>query len=591
MLASILGVVANSAPAQIVGTGKPVAGQINSGATITLDVSDRPLDDVLEHIRTKVGVSIVTTPGADGRVTINLRDIPWKDALELVAENAGCIVKEESVRLYKVEKPERVTMAFTGTEIKQVIEAIAKAGNANIIVAESVNGSVTMVLKDQPWRDALEAVVKTSGFHVVEEDRGILRVVDDSGLATHLERKMFHLKYLRPKDIYVAKIDTLYAEGKTTAATGDASKDMPLLDALRGMLTPNEGELVYLSDQNAILVRDTKPRLDEIGNFIARLDIEPVQVYIDVKFVATNNSDTGDYSFGFDNGFNASLTGAARTSRFPFNLGPGSFADNLIPGRRGDNLINGPFDSNFYGNTGSPVGPGILDFSATSVAIRLLKTDIKAEMTQRPSLITLNDKPATIFVGETVRYAEADAQSNQSGGLQLTVKEAKGSPVQTGFQLLVIPHVVPGTNKVIMTVVPESEALVGATDPKLPGFDLFEVGAGTGIGAISLPRIGSQTVVTTMMLENGQTGIVGGLRTTDKREQTDKVPLLGDIPGLGWLFKSENTRDDERGVLVFLTPWIVQPTEQADESLERTIDQIKQDAANEWEEMLGDLGV
>ena len=182
--------------AQIVGQGQLLRGQVNDAAVITLDVQDRPLDDVLEHIRNKVGVSIVTPPDTEGNVTISLREIPWRDALELVAENAGCIVTEKGARLFMVSKPPRVTMSFTEEDIKRVIEAIAKAGNANIIVSENVTGLVTMVIADRPWRDALEAVVKTNGYHVVQEARGILRVVDDQGLSKHLERRLIQLKYI-----------------------------------------------------------------------------------------------------------------------------------------------------------------------------------------------------------------------------------------------------------------------------------------------------------------------------------------------------------------------------------------------------------
>ena len=565
--------------AQIIGEGVPLKGQINDTALITMTVKERPLEDVLDGIRKKVGVSLVALPGTDGLVTITLREIPWREALDLIAENAGCVVTQASARVYRVEQPQRVTMAFTQEDIKKVIEAIAKAGNANIIVSERVTGLVTMVLHDRPWRDALEAVVKTNGFHLIEEDRGILRVVDDQGLSTHLERRLFQLKYLRPKDTYVARIDTLYAEGNTTAAENDPAKDFPMLGALRQMLS-KDGKLDYLEPQNAIVVLDTRPVLDEVAGFIDRLDIEPIQVFIDVKFVQTAMVNSSEFALGFDRGLSAQLTGAARTSRLPFNLGKGSLADRLLPGPRPST------DPSIIPI--SAVAPGILDFSATSLAVRLLKTDSEAKIVQRPSLVTLNDKPATIFVGETIRYAQAEATAAQSGGLQLEVKEADNSPVQTGFQLMVIPHVVPGTNKVMMVVVPEAETLTGTSDPNLPGFERFEVGAGTdGLGVISLPRIGQQTIVTSMILENGQTGVVGGLMQSNVLDDTSKVPFLGDLPWLGWLFRNENKRDEKRGLMVFVTPWIVRGSENQDEDVQRTIEALEERAIIEWESMAG----
>jgi type IV pilus assembly protein PilQ len=599
MAAWTLAWCASAGTAQVVGEGRPAAGQIEVNAMITLDVNDRPLEDVLDHIRTKVGVTIITTPGTEGRVTIKLRDTPWTEALQLVAEQAGCIVTQETPKLWRVAKPPRVTMSFQEENIKKVIEAIAKYGNANIVVSDKVKGSVTMVINERPWRDALEAVVKTYGYFLVQEDRGILRVVDEAGLATHVERKLFPLRYIRPKGTYVARIETKYIEERQTRQTqqgggGSQSiaeqtkKRFPLLDALDKMLS-KDGSLDYLEDQNSILVRDTKPVLDEIGRFLERLDVEPAQIHMDVAFVTTAATNQLDLSFGFDNGLQASISGSSRPSRYPFNLGPGSFADNLTPGRVSDNdntflPVGAPPD--FFGNTFTPVTPGTLDFSATSVAIRLVKNDRTAQIIQKPTITTVDHREATIFVGEQVPYAEAEAASSQSGGLQLTVKEANNSPINTGFQLLVIPHVVPGTNRIIMTVIPAGRTLSGTSDPDHPGFDLFEVGAGAiGTGSISLPRVADQTIVTNMLLENGQTGIVGGLTQNTNSKSVTKVPFLGDIPWIGTLFRSTSDTEEERKLLVFITPWIIGTKESTEEKIERVIEGYRRQAQREWDEM------
>ncbi len=587
--------LAGAAPAaaQVVGEGRPLANSVDQGAMITLDVAERPLEDVLDHIRNKVGITIVSPVGADARVTVKLRDVPWAEALVIIAERSGCIATQDSPKLWRVEKPPRVTMSFQAEDIKKVIEAIAKYGNANIVVSEKVKGNVTMVINDRPWRDALEAVIKTNGYFLVQEDRGILRVVDQEGLSTHTERRLFPLRYLRPKGTYTAQIDSEYIEKRQQAqnqAGGGAGQSLaeqvkrrfPLLEALEKMKS-KEGEIDYLEDQNAILVLDTKPVLDEIGRFLERLDVEPAQIHIDVRFVTTTNNSSRDLSFGFDQGLNASITGASRSSRFPFNLGPGSFGDNLLPGRTTDNIG--------LDNTESLVVPGSLDFSATSFAIRLIKEDKSAQIIQAPTITTVDHREATIFVGEQVPYAEAEAASSQSGGLQLSVKEGKDSPVDTGFQLLVIPHVVPGSNKVLMNVIPQARTLTGTTDPEHVGFDLFTVGAGSvGSGSIQLPRVGEQTIVTNLMLENGQTGIVGGLIQNSTNRTETKVPFLGDIPLLGELFKSTVNSEDERKLLVFVTPWIVESSDKTNDNLKSVIESYERSSALEWEEMAGGAG-
>ncbi len=147
-------------------------------ALLTLKLRDRLLTDVVPSIRRKAGVNIIMDESiVDETVTIDLEDVEWRRALDLVAEAAGCIVVEVAGNVLRVEKPPRVYFAFENADIQKVIDTIAKISGANIVVAPEVRGNITLRLKNIPWRDALEAAVKTLGFVVVEEDRGILRVV------------------------------------------------------------------------------------------------------------------------------------------------------------------------------------------------------------------------------------------------------------------------------------------------------------------------------------------------------------------------------------------------------------------------------
>ena len=161
-----------------------------------LDLRDRPLKDIVEYLREKSGVNIIMDEGIDKPVTLrNLKDIHWRTVLELAAEKAECVVIERGPNVFKVEKPPRVRFAFDKADVTKVIDAISKISGANIITAPEVQGSITLRLKDVPWRDALNQVVKTLGFTVVEEDRGILRVVSPATLVDQLISETF-----RPAD-------------------------------------------------------------------------------------------------------------------------------------------------------------------------------------------------------------------------------------------------------------------------------------------------------------------------------------------------------------------------------------------------------
>lgn len=566
-------VFAAQANAQVFGQGDGISAVVDESATITLqDVKDRPLEDVLKLIRDRSGANILLAPGVDAKVTISFSGVPWREALELVAENAGCIVTETRGRVFRVDKPMSVSFSFQDTDIRSVIQAIAKASQANIVVAPDVTGLVTMEIRERPWRDALDNVVKTLNFTVVEEERGVLRIVSPSSLTEQLETRVFELKYLRPKATYVASIKTDFAVGEAKKPSNDPVVDFPLLTALKKHLSKS-GELDYFDKQNAIFVKDTKPTLDRISEVISRLDIEPAQIFIDVKFVTSNVGDDLDLAFGVDDGVTATLTGAAIPSKVPFNLGPGGFDDEIYPSE-----VDGPFGGALVNDL--TLKTGLLDFRSTRLAIRLKQTMNNVEVIQAPKLITLDHQEATVFVGDIIRYAETDAATNQAGGLAFSVKEAESSPVETGFQLLVIPHVVPGSNKILMTVIPQARFLSGTSDPNLPGFNLFGVEGAT----ISLPQITSQTVVTNMMLESGQTGVIGGLITDRTSSLVTKVPGLGDLPYIGFFFRRTQDVSTQNHLLVLLTPHIIRGSIESRENLSRVLAEDQSKSEQEWME-------
>ena len=138
---------------------------------LTLKLKDRPLKDVVESIRRKVGVNIIMSKDIEETVTIELDEVEWRVALDLVAERAGCVVVQKARQLFTVEKPPQVFFSFENTPIQTVIDTIAKVAGANIVISPEVQGSITLRLRNIPWRDALEASCKTLGYAVIEEDR------------------------------------------------------------------------------------------------------------------------------------------------------------------------------------------------------------------------------------------------------------------------------------------------------------------------------------------------------------------------------------------------------------------------------------
>jgi type IV pilus assembly protein PilQ len=576
----------------LIGLSVPTAAAQVSGldTRVSLRVQERSLSEVVDYLREQSGANIVVIEGGEQPITMELSNVVWRDALDIAAESAGCVVEERTAGILAVVKPKRVEIE-TGrdADITEVVDLIAKLGGANIVVAPEVTGTLSVRLKDVPWRDALEVAVKTLGYVVVEEDRGILRVVDPVSLQAQMETRSYQLRYLRPKSIYKPTIKSEFLrplalqQGQTT----DIAKTFTVLQALGKALSPG-GDLDYIEDQNVIIVRDTAQVHAAIQDMISRLDVEPAQVFVDVKFVSSLNSDLLDIGVDYgDTGPQIGISGGQIPITLPFDLGGGGFEDGIIVNSAGE----GPFADPAL-NAGATFIPdtifGALDFTQVQATLKLLQRDTSAEVIQAPKIIALDGHEATIFVGETFRYAEARSEQGQAGGLQLSLEEAEGSPVEVGFQLLITPHVIPGTNDLTMDIIPKETSLSGTGSTALapPGFDVFTIGAAGLTGSIALPRTRASTIVTTMLLQSGQTAVIGGLTTDQETETVSRIPGLWRIPVVGELFKHKLRDQQRRSLHVFITPTVLHTGGDIEALVQRELARRKTELKDEIDALL-----
>jgi type IV pilus assembly protein PilQ len=588
VLASLLALCVGTAAAQVP----------SLDARMTLNVAEKPLDELVRGVRERTGANIVIVDpqDADKRIstapiTIELFDVHWRDALELFAEKAGGVVEERAGGVLVIARPYPVSIDAQDRDIREVITTIAKASGASIALGKEVSGNVTVSFNNVPWRIALDSTAKSLGFVVVEEQRGVLRVVSPETLKDQLETRTYQLRYLRPKGNYKPVIKSEFVQAvqgqQQKAAGADPVKSFSVLQALEKTLS-SQGKLDYVDVSNVIIVRDTAQVQNSIKDMLARLDVEPAQVFCDVKFVATTNQDLLNLGIDYgDAGPKVSFTGGQIPITFPFDVGRGGWDDSIIASPDG----TGPYVDPLL-NGGATVVPdtvfGSLSFLEVAGTLRLLQRDSKSEVIQSPKIIALDGVESTIFVGETIRYAEAKSEQGQAGGLQLSVSEASGSPVEVGFQLLIRPNVIPGTDKLVMEVIPKETSLSGTGNSTLapPGFDVFTIGASGLEGSIALPRTRSSTICTSMMLESGQTAMIGGLSSDSDQQTETKIPLLGDIPVLGELFKHENKSRDRRSLLVFLTPTILRSSEDSQLLLNQELKRRRSALKDELEKVL-----
>jgi type IV pilus assembly protein PilQ len=536
-------------------------GSTKGPGEVTFDVVERPLKDVVAFIQDKTDVNLVISKEAEEiPVTVKLRALPWREALEIVVERAGAQIDEKSSNLIRIEKPPRVTFDFENADVRVVIKAVADIAGANIVVGREVEGTITLTLNDIPWRVALDTIVKTLGYTVVQEDRGILRIVDPANLKEQLETRIFALRFVRPHSPYRAWIDTQVSKSSVNAPNDDVAtieKEFNILKAFTQAVAP-EGGVTYIKETNSLIATGTTPKLENLEKLVTRLDVEPAQVFVDVKFITTKNNDLLDVGIQpGEKGINAGIGFGSMVHHLPFHLGNGGWEDHLSAFRTGANNNNfGPLPLT---TAASAFTFGTLDFSGTTFALNILKQDVSSRIVQAPKLIALDNQEATIFVGETIRFAQTTASSNQSGGLTFSIDEAQHSPVQVGFQLLMIPHVIPDRDQVMMTIIPQQRSLSGPDD----GFRRFVTGTGgsTGQQEILLPQEQSSTVVTNMKLDNGQTAVIGGLLQDTDTLTVNKVPLLGDLPLVGYLFRDERTDKQKGNLVIFVTPTIVRDSQ------------------------------
>jgi type II secretory pathway component GspD/PulD (secretin) len=544
-------------------------------ARVSINVIEQELSQIVQHLRERSGANIVLLEGGDRVVRdLQINDVYWRDVLDYAAELAGCVVEEDKSGVLTVSAPPRVTFEFPNADINEIISTIAKVSGANVIVGPEVAGTLSVRLNDVPWRNALEEVVKTRGYVVVEEQRNILRVVDPLSLQKQLITRSYQLRYMRPRGNYIPKIKSEFITGKPLAPVGQPAEHFTVLDAFRAALTQGVGKLDYITTQNVIILRDTAQVHEQVQEMLRRLDVEPAQVFIDVRFVSTTNTDLLNLGIDYgDGGPQISVSGGQIPVVLPFDLGAGGFEDGLIANTGGI----GPFSDPTLSDSNVLIPDtifGALSFTQLQATLRLLQRDTNSEVIQAPKLITMDGNEATIFVGETVRYAEAKSEQGQAGGLQLSVEEAGGSPVEVGFQLLVRPYVIPGSSKIMMEVIPKETSLSGSSgDTTLapPGFDIFTIGAAGLEGSIALPRTRSSTMVTKMLLESNQTAVIGGLSTDVDAETRSRVPFVSRIPILGELFKYKTESRERRSLLIFVTPTLVHSAEDTEYLLQKEL--------------------
>lgn len=313
---------------------------------------------------------------------------------------------------------------------------------------------------------------------------------------------------------------------------------------VKSMLSP-VGKIAVDPRTNKLIVTDVAEVFPQVENILAELDVKPPQILIEAQIVEV--SKTSGLSLGFeyggDGGTMVSMTGPKRVLDLDYIKGNGVKGWNYIfPSK--DQMNS---DSSSGGGSGSGGGSssssssdqsdegGLLDFSAFNIVLKSLLTRGEAKYLGKPKVVTLNNKTATITTSTDATVGQTMSQSGSGSGEGMTTTSAERKRV--GLTLQVTPQV-NREGYVTLYVQPSYSDLVSS------GFDFSK--DTTTRAASTLVRV-----------KNGQTVVIGGLLTSRETDQTRKVPLLGDIPILGWLFTSKTKSKSTTDLVIFITPTIL----------------------------------
>ncbi|MEL6198573.1 MAG: type IV pilus secretin PilQ [Pseudomonadota bacterium] len=426
---------------------------------------------------------------------------------------------------------ERVTLNFQDIEVRAVLQVLAEISGRNIVVSDTVSGSLTLRLKNVPWDQALDIVMTTRGLDK-RENGNVIIVAPATEIAAReqsdLESKAAILE-LEP--VYSEFLQINYAK----------AADMATLIS-DGILT-ERGAVSIDERTNTLLLRDTADSLRNIRRLVQELDIPVQQVLIESRIVTVNDDFTRELG--------ARLGLTALDSSDPDNLvaitGTATNANNIVASAT-DNIAAGVPTSPFPVNVGTafdrynvnlpltnPAGTFALAILESDYIVDLelsaLQAEGRGEIVSSPRVVTANQTEAVIKQGVEIPFQEAAA----SGATAVTFKEAV-------LSLTVTPQITPDGN--IAMDLRVSQDTVG---------QVFTV-----IGGGAIPSIDTREVETQVLVSNGQTVVLGGIYETEVRETVSKVPVLGDIPGLGNLFKTTQRINNKSELLIFVTPKILE---------------------------------
>lgn len=402
---------------------------------------------------------------------------------------------------------ERIDLDFQNVEVRSVLQILAEVAEMNLVVSDQVGGNITLRLKNVPWDQALDLILSTNNLDKREVGNVLL-----IGTATEIaERERVELESSK-------QVEEL-APLRTEFIQVDFRKASDMMARLNEAKLISERGFILADDEtNVLMVRETANRMEEIRSTLRRFDTEVAQVLIEARLVTANTDVSKDLGIKWGLGY-----GETGSDGSAISIGS-SIAGVSSPGSVPSGLM---VDLGAAVTSPASIAVGLTTGNSSLLQLELsaLETDGRVEVISQPKIVTTNGKAAMIQSGQEIPY-----QTVEDGEVSVQFKDVV-------LSLDVTPRINPG-DRIAMDLVIKKDS-VGDLLPN---------------GEISIIN---NELETSVVVPDGQTIVLGGVFENETRNTLNKTPLLGDIPGIGALFRNTQEKNSKTELLIFITPKLV----------------------------------
>lgn len=407
-----------------------------------------------------------------------------------------------------------ISLDFQDVPVRQVLQIIAQVNGFNLVTTDTVSGNVTISLSGVPWDQALDMILKIRGLDKRLEGNILLIAPSEELTARETQALQSKQQVQKLAELKSANISVNYARADELAV---------ILKSSEGGILSSRGAVSVDNRTNTLLIRDTQESIDEARSVISALDIPVKQVLIESRMVTVR--DNVDEQLGVRWGFTGNTSdGAVSGSLTGADIANGG----TVPGEITDRLnVNLPV-ANAAGRIGFQIA-SLLDGNILDLELSALESENKGEIIASPRITVANQQEAYIEQGTEIPFV----QSTSSGATSVEFKKAV-------LSLRVTPHITPD-NRIILNLVVTQDTRG----------DTVSTSTGPAVA------IDTQEISTQVLVENGETIVLGGIFQQISTNDVTKVPLLGDLPFIGKLFSTTGQREEKRELLIFVTPKII----------------------------------